>query len=136
MQPFAGVELDWYKRGEINEKGDNLLSLEIEEACKTDVYTRLGVHFTTTSTECWNVSLDLAWQCLLTDPTDSLVGRFQSFGSPYEIYGANVGRNNLDAAFTLTLDVADRTQIYLETAGQVWQRASSYDVLAGVKCSW
>lgn len=136
LQPFGGIEVGIFHRNHISEDCDNILSLNISKRSKTNCHTRLGVHLTTTGNACTNVSLDLAWQYLLTNPDNNLDLSLQGFANPFHIYGNPIGRNSLDAALTVTADIGYNWQLYAEASGQVWNKASSYNVLGGIKYSW
>lgn len=136
FQPFGGIQVGTLNRKSFTENCDSFLSLDVRSKSRTNCFTRLGVHMTTIATQCWNVSLDLAWQYRLSNPDNNFTADFNSFGTPFEIFGNPIGRNSFDGALTLTADVWENWQFYIETSGQVWNKASSYNILGGVKYSW
>ena len=136
LQPFAGIAGNYFHCKRIAENNDNVLSLYIDSKSKTNCLTRLGIHLTSAKLECVRFSLDVAWDYLLANPENNVDVAFQNFGSPFEIHGLSDERNSVDASLSVTADITDRWQVYAEVAGQVWCRASYYDVLAGIKYSW
>lgn len=136
LQPFVGVEINSYNRGRVHEHSDNLLGLDIHAKSRTNCFSRLGIHLTTTDNPYANLSLDLAWQYRFTSDNPNLSVYFQSFQDGFKICGHSIGRNSLDYAVTYTTEICSQWQLYVEAAGQLWQHANTYDIMGGIKYSW
>ena len=80
--------------------------------------------------------MDLAWRYRLSSASNNIIEHFDQFGSSFHIYGNPIGRNSLDASLTVLTDLGCNWQFYVEASGQVWQHASSYNVLGGIKYRW
>lgn len=136
-QPFLGFEFDYAERNRITEEGADSLNLTIDKQIKFEAYSRMGVHLTTQGLP-WDLSLslDLAWQCLLSGQHNTLKARFREFGESFKVKGVSYDRNCFDGAITLSQEFSPGWRIFLEYAGQKWQDVSAYTYLGGLTAAF
>lgn len=137
IQPFAGVEYDKYWRHHVTEKEKHGWGLTIKKKDWSATSSRLGVHLTTCSLcEDIEVSMDLAWNRLLSCRKSKIKGRFNEFGSDYTIRGIDIDRDSVDYAMTISKGFLNCLSTYLEFAGESWKRAHTYSILGGIELAW
>lgn len=136
IQPFAGMELGYYRHGRIREHGAEPLNVEVVKHGRFAGISRLGVHLTTRNITCFTVTADLAWNYYFTDIKNNLREHFQSFGTCFPIHGIKTDRNSIDGALNVSTEFCDCWEVFTTVSGQLLQRAYSYQVLGGIKVSW
>lgn len=137
IQPFVGVQVDSNWRGHIRENDANGFGLKLEKHNWTEASTRLGAHITYCDIcDCFNASLDLAWDELWTKDHNSTRGRFKQFGNSYRICGNTLDRASFDYALTLSSCFCDCFTGYIELGGEVWRHANTFNVILGVEYDW
>lgn len=138
FQPFLGLEGGYYKRTHVTEHSHKrfIAPAHIRESSRGMGHTRLGVHV---STESWcdcKASFDFAWRYRFTSLNNDMHARFQNFGGEYVIEGVKLKRNSFDGAIDITMKVCDCWSVYIEAAGQWWEKAAAYTLLTGTTISW
>jgi hypothetical protein len=83
-----------------------------------------------------DTTLDIAWNHLWSRNKNSARGRFSQFGEDFHICGNSLDKNSFDYAFTVQTCPCRNLEVYIELGGEVWSRAHTFDVLAGIKFSW
>lgn len=137
IQPFVGVQVDSNWRGHIGENDAGGFGLDIKKHHWTETSTRLGVHITSCDIcDCFNASLDLAWEELWTSDDNSTRGRFKQFGNSFRICGNELDRASFDYALTLSSCFCDCFTGYIELGGEVWSHANTFNVILGVEYDW
>lgn len=136
IQPFAGLELGYFRHGRICEHGAGPLNVGVKDHSRFSGISRLGVHFTARNISCFKFTADLAWDYYFTDVKNHIHERFQSFGDSFPIYGINRQRNSIDGALNVSTEFCDCWEVFATVSGQLWQKAYSYQVLGGVKVCW
>lgn len=137
IQPFLGVQAgkNWRKR--IHENRADGWGLSINKRDWTSVSSRLGLHFSQCNfCEYIDATLDIAWNHLWAGHKNSTRGRFSQFGEDFRICGNDLDRDSFDYAFTFQTCPCDNLNAYIELGGELWSRAHTIDVIAGVKFSW
>lgn len=135
VQPFLGVEADFFQTNKFCEHGASPLNLRVYKKCHTNAYSRLGVHLSAAKL-CWTMNVDLAWQCRLTSFRNTLDVKFLDFGAQFPILGVHVPRNSLDATVNVTAALSNGWEFYAEIACERWAHAANYTALGGLKFSW
>lgn len=137
MQVFGGVEGGRYWRNSVRESESHGWGLSIHKKNLSIVNSRLGVHLNANDLFCnSNLSLDVAWNKLLSSRKNSVDGRFIEFGDSYTIEGINFNTNSIDYALTLSSEFDDNWRGYLEFAGECWENLVTSNFLMGVEFSW
>lgn len=136
LQPFAGLEVSVLRRSHIDDRGADILNLDINEKIRTNVHTRLGAHLSTKKLRCVTLSVDVAWLYRISSPNNNINQNFEKVDDKFKIYGNPIGRSGVDATFTAITNITDKFQLYAEASGQRWSRAYTYNFLAGAMYSW
>lgn len=138
FQPFFGIDIGRFHRKCTRESFANGWGLAVNKRDRTLSTTRLGIHLTTNDFICnqGSLSLDLAWNYLLTDPKNHIHERFLEFGTPFEIEGSKWNRSGIDYALTFTSSIYNNLSGYIEAAGEAWANANLFNVVAGVEFCW
>lgn len=137
IQPFLGVQAGKSRRNHINENFADGWGLSINKRDWSSVSSRLGFHLSQCNLcECINTTLDIAWNYLWSEHNNSTKGRFRHFGEAFSICGNNLDRNSFDYALNFQTCLCDDLEAYLELGGELWSRAHTFDVIAGIKFSW
>lgn len=137
LQPFVGIQIEQNWRSKITEKSASDFGLHINEQRWTPVNSRLGFHLSSCNLcQCFDVSLDAAWDQRLTSNRNTTKGHFQEFGNTYGIYGNKLDDASIDYALTLTKNFREAFQVYLEFEGQWSRHSNTNGVLIGVGYSW
>lgn len=137
LQPFAGIQAEKNWRNHVLERNDNGLGLDIKKHQWTSDSARLGVHLTYANIcQCFTVSLDAAWNKLLTARKNHAHARFIDFGREFDIIGIPFNANGFDYALILLTDVCEGTKAYVKISGEAWHHASACDALAGIEFLW
>ncbi|MEI8124263.1 MAG: autotransporter domain-containing protein [Parachlamydiaceae bacterium] len=138
IQPFAGIEAGAYRRAHVKESDANVWALAVQSRNRTLATTRLGLHITTDSyfQECLAVSLDIAWNKLLSSSKNKVGEHFTQFGSHFEIDGVKSGTNSIDYALTISSPLGCNFSGYLEGSGESWSHANIFNILAGFEFCW
>ena len=134
IQPFAGVEVNGYWRNRVFESGGGGWGLELDVKDRTAVYSRLGLHLTTCTP--FRVSVDAAWDYRCTHLDNRVPAELLSFTGAMDIYGVKIARSSFDYALTIGNDLNDCWSAYVETTGQIYNRAQTFTVLGGVSLRW
>lgn len=138
VQPFFGIEAGWYSRKHVTESYANGWGLVVNKRNRTLATSRLGFHLT--SANCcadeMNVSLDLAWNCLLSSTKNTLGVRFEQFGTGYKVRGTKLKANSIDYAVTVSSPIYCNLSGYLEASGESWSNANIFNIIAGVELNW
>lgn len=135
IQPFAGIETGKFLRHHTKEREDHGWGLTIQKKDWCVTNSRLGVHLTSGLYD-FTFSLDLAWNRLLSSPSNKITGRFIEFGNKFDITGVNLDRNSVDYALTISKDLFNNFSGYVECTGESWKQANNYNILAGIEFSW
>lgn len=126
VQPFIAFEAgsNWKKK--FTEKGSSGWELTLNNKDRAVVSSRLGLHVTK-----GGLSVDLAWDCRLSENTNSVNQRFAAFGNNFTIDGAEINRNSFDWAVTYTKRQG-KWNFYVEGSGENGSRFNSYNALLGL----
>jgi len=137
IQPFVGVELVGFVRKAFTEVEvlPSALALNINKKDRTNTTSSLGVHLTDQFCLGFSVSVDLAWLYRFSN-NDDFGASFVGFGDEFTVQGPNVGRSSCECAIAFTQDICDDWKVFVEASGEIWNRASIYNVLAGVQTNW
>lgn len=137
IQPFFGIQSGKNWRKQVRENGRTGWELAVQQHRWSATSSRLGVHATTNNCcDCIDMSLDLAWNQLLSSPRNNGTARFTEFGTPFQICGTQIGRSSIDYALTLTISPCNCMKTYLEFSGETWKHASTFDITAGIEFTW
>lgn len=137
MQVFGGIEAGRYWRNSVRESESHGWGLSIRKKNLSVVNSRLGIHMNANDLFCnSNLSLDVAWNKLLSSRRNSIDGRFIQFGDSYTIEGIDFNNNSVDYALTLSSEFCTSWRGYLEFAGEYWDNLVTSNVLVGVEFSW
>lgn len=136
LQPFLGIEVDYYAARSFIEKHAEPINLKVNNKDRTNAFSRLGIHLNSLSLNCWTLSCDIAWLYRMTNTQNRLTENFQEFGSSFYIKGVPVPRNSIDFSAYVSKIFNDSYEIFAEVSGERWARGGTYDFLAGVKFSW
>lgn len=137
IQPFIGLEVSNFFSKKFKEHGTSPLNLSVGKMCHTNAYTRLGVHLTTREAcSRYSLSLDLAWQYRMTSALKNIKENFINFGNTFTIQGVPLERNSFDGALRTSVRFFDTWSFFAEFSGQRWQKASTYNLTAGIMTSW
>ena len=82
------------------------------------------------------LSLDLSWNCQLTNSHNNSTVKFDNLGSDFSVCGANVDKNSIEYALTFTKFLCYNLEIYVEASGESFVQASTFNALAGIKYIW
>lgn len=137
LQPFFGIEAGSFQRHHVTESFAEGWGLVVHKRNRSLTTSRLGFHLTPCCYESnVNISVDLAWNALLTSNSNKIHEHFKSFGSEFSIRGIELNRNSLDYAITISSDLGNNWSGYIEGSGEYWNRANIFDILAGVNFTW
>lgn len=137
VQPFLGIQAGKNWREHIRERQSDGWGLSIRKRDLTSVSSRLGLHLSQCNLcGCVETTLDIAWNHRLSSIRNSTRGRFSQFGEDFRICGDRLDRDSFDYALTLQTCPCERVNAYLELGGEVWNRASTIDVIAGIQFAW
>lgn len=136
VQPFLGIEEDYFRQSRISERGANPLNLFVSRKTFHTTLSRLGIHLSTEDM-CWiKGSIDMAWQYRWNGLKKHFTTQFQEFGVPFEISGLPDDRNSFDIAATTTASLGRGWSVYGQVSGEFWTHVATYNFLAGVICNW
>ena len=135
IQPFVGIEGTHYWRDHFVEAPAGGWELAVHKRNRSSATSRAGLHLTT-CLDCIDVSFDVAWNASLTNWNNTIREEFVQFGSPIDIWGVNLDWNSIDYALTLSAQAAPSTRVYLEAAGESWNKANYGTVQAGLLFTW
>lgn len=137
LQPFVGIEAGKCWRRHVTEREKHGWGLHVDRKQWASASSRLGMHATTHSL-CGDVelSMDLAWNRLLSSRHNKITARFIEFGSDYAVTGLRLDSDSIDYALTLSKPFFDGLNAYFEVAGESWKRASNYNLIAGFEFNW
>jgi len=138
LQPFFGVDVGCFHRKCVRESFAGGWGLAVNQRNRTLSTTRLGIHLTTNGfiDNQGSLSLDLAWNYLISNPKNHIHERFQEFGSAFDIEGTKWNRNGMDYALTFTSPIYQKLSGYIEAAGEVWTNANLFNIAAGIEFCW
>jgi len=137
VQPFAGLEVAENFRRSITEKESHGFALAINGKKWSTTTARLGVHLTTSNVyEGINVSLDMAWDKLLSSRRNSVYGEFIEFGDSYKILGVTQDDNGFDYSLNVSSPLIDNLTGYIELNGECWKHLSTFNLLCGLELVW
>lgn len=137
VQPFVGLQIDKNWRNKISEKGAHGLDMTVNRHEWASTSSRLGLHLSTYDTlNCMDLSLDIAWNQLLSNHKNSAKGRFNLLNDDFHICGNNLDRASIDYAFTVSSWLDDCLKGYIELSGETWHHATTVDILCGVEFTW
>ncbi len=138
VQPFFGLETESFKRNHLREDFASGAELVVDRRHRHLTSTRLGMHLSSASLfqNCFNVSVDLAWDCLVSDKDNTIRERFEEFGTGFDIEGIKLNRNGFDYAVTVSSEFRRNWTGYVKASGETWNRANIFDILAGVQFCW
>jgi|GEM_PF-1925310 autotransporter-associated beta strand protein len=139
VQPFAGIEVGAVHRNSLKEKESHGWALSIRHKQWTTTTSRLGMHLTMNGLSKHtdiSLSLDVAWNRLLSCHKNAIRGEFINFGSAYQIQGVNLGRDSIDYALTLSACFTSKLRTYLEFSGESWQNLTTSNGVLGLTVNW
>lgn len=137
VQPFFGLEVGNYRRNHVTESFADGWGLVVNKRNRTLATTRLGAHITANNLfDQLSISLDLAWNCLVSQTKNKAHERFQEFGSAFDIYGTKLNANSVDYALTFTTPLADNFTGYIEASGESWSNANLFNIIGGITFCW
>ncbi len=137
IQPFAGLEVDGSWMSSISETAANGWQMRIEGKDHCDVYSRAGLHLTSCKMpKGFLLSVDLAWDYRFTSSNREVDAELALFDGEFEVYGTHLSRSSFEYGFTLLNQISPCWDFYVETTGQVWNRATAFTALAGFGYSW
>lgn len=138
IQPFVGITTSKYWRRKVTEHDADGWGLSIRKKDWSPTSSRLGVHITGQHlySDPIVISLDVAWNYLLSSRKNKIHGRFKQFGKEFSIHGTELDNYSIDYALTVSTRCCDCVQAYLEVDGESWTHASTYNILAGIEVSW
>lgn len=137
IQPFIGIESNTFWRHHVREKEKHGWGLAVGKKSWTTTSSRVGVHLTTNKYAYdLDISLDLAWNRLLSNTKNRIRARFTEFGSGFDIKGINLQRDSVDYALTISKDITPQLNAYLEFNGENWKHVSNYNLVGGIGFNW
>lgn len=137
IQPFLGIQSGRNWRKHITENYANGWGLVINEHHWSTTSSRLGVHATASGfCNCIDISMDLAWNQLLSSHKNSNHAHFRGFGEAFLVCGNNIDQSSVDYAITFTTCPCHCMKAYLEFGGETWKHANTFDVLGGIEFTW
>lgn len=138
LQPFIGVEVGNFRRKHVEESFANGWGLDVKKINHTLTTTRLGFHLTTNDMiQCGeSLSLDVAWNYLVSHANNKVNERFQVFGNPFTIEWTKFNRNSIDYALTYSTFIFDTLQGYVEGIGESWEKGNTFAVQVGLQYFW
>jgi len=137
IQPFLGIQYDQNWRRRIYEKQSEGWGLAINPYNWSSTNSRLGFHVSGWSRfRCTDLSLDVAWNQMLTSTGNTTNGYFEDFGTTFEIDGNSLDRSSIDYALTLLICSCQSVQGYLEISGESWTHANTFGMTVGLEKSW
>lgn len=137
IQPFAGIEVGNSWRKKLKEEEPHGWGLAIRKKNKCVTYSRIGLHLTTKALcNCIDLSLDVAWNRLLSDSKNRIKGQFIEFGDEFDIHGITLSKNSIDYALTLSNSPYECLKTYVEIIGESWTHSTTINVVAGIEFLW
>lgn len=137
IQPFVGIEYEKNWRKKINETQSNGWGLSINSKDWSSTTSRLGMHLSSSNLgNVVDLSLDVAWNQLLSSRQNTTKGHFNQFGNTFQICGNNLDSYSIDYALTVLTCFSKGLKGYFELGGESWQHANTFEVLAGIEFSW
>jgi autotransporter-associated beta strand protein len=137
IQPFFGIEYERNWRKRIYESQANGWGLSINSKDWSSTSSRLGVHLSSCKIgDCVDLSLDVAWNQLLSSRQNSTTGHFEQFGDTFQICGNHLDNYSIDYALTLLTCFSKGLKGYFELGGESWKHAYTVNAIAGVEFSW
>jgi autotransporter-associated beta strand protein len=136
LQPFVGVEADYYSYQSFNETGDAPLSLRFSERSYGSVDTRLGIHILTPGYCDVVFGLDLAWNYRCTPLNNFRYGEFVSFGDSFQILGSNLNASSFEATLNYEERLSECWSIFATGYWQQWSNGSVSGGLGGIAFRW
>ena len=102
IQPFVGIEYEKNWRKKINETQSNGWGLSINSKDWSSTTSRLGMHLSSSNLgNVVDLSLDVAWNQLLSSRQNTTKGHFNQFGNTFQICGNNLDSYSIDYALTV-----------------------------------
>jgi autotransporter-associated beta strand protein len=137
LQPFFGIQYGQNWRQKMEEEQINGWGLTINPYNWSTANSRLGLHLS----DCKifkrsALSLDVAWNYLLTSNDNKTNASFQDFGDVFNVCGNYLDRSSIDYALTLLTCIRENLQGYFEFSGESWEHANTFGVTAGIEFSW
>lgn len=140
VQPFVGIEGGRTYRSHVREHQAEGWGLDIGKKHWSTTNSRLGVHVTSSKLcNSLDISLDLAWNRLLSCRKNRIRGQFIEFGDAFNIWGVDLFDNSIDYALTFSSSCIrgwEGLEAYIEVGGQSWQHAHMFNILGGIEFSW
>jgi fibronectin-binding autotransporter adhesin len=136
LQPFVGIEADYYSYQSFAETGDAPLALRFNERSYGSVDTRLGVHILTPGYCDVVFGLDLAWNYRCTPLNNIRYGEFISFGDYFQILGSNLNRSSFEATLNYEERLSQCWSIFATGYWQQWSNGSVSGGLGGIAFRW
>jgi autotransporter-associated beta strand protein len=134
FEPFLGLFVgeNWSKH--LKESGGEGWAMKIHKKDCNLVKSRLGVHFTAQPGAAY-IAADIAWDKRFSGAHSSIGGEFIEFGDDFVIEGLGVDSNSFDYALTIGR-AKNCWKVYVQAAGEYWNKANYVDILAGFQYSW
>ena len=137
IQPFVGASVDGSWMNDISESAASGWQMHIKGKDHCDVYSRAGFHLTSCKMpKGFLISVDLSWDYRFTSSNREIVAELDKFAGEFEVYGTHLSRSSFEYGFTLLNQISPHWDIYVETTGEVWNRATTFTALAGLGFSW
>lgn len=138
IQPFCGIEAGAYHRRQVKESDANGWGLMIKEKHHSYASTRIGVHLTT-QIPCLNnggLSVDIAWNRFVNRLKNRAQGQFIDFGTTFDIDGIKLNQNSIDYALTLSSQINENCNVYIEGSGESWKHLNQFTMTLGINTGW
>lgn len=138
VQPFIGIETGTLYRKHVNESFANGWGLDVNKRHRSITTTRLGVHLTSNDLmDCGSsLSLDLAWNCMVSNVKNQIHEQFIEFGDPFAINWTEFNRNSINYGITFSMPFGCNWRGYIEGTGESWSHANVFDVVGGLEYCW
>lgn len=133
LQPFFGVNISYNAWNNLNEDGDNLLTLSSNSRNYTEVTSKLGLHLYYKTDYGMLLGLDADWACRLTNRYDY---RNFMYNKEFTAYGVNLSRNSFTAGLFASKQINYQWRAYGEGTLRAWSQAIEGSILAGITYSW
>jgi len=139
IQPFVGIEVAGFNRRSFTEDDVDATTfgLFVHKKSATTATSSLGVHLTDQFCYGFDVSIDLAWLYRFTNNYNFTADFYElPPHTDFTVYGPNVGRNSGEGAITFSKDFFDNWRVWIEASGEIWENASTYNILGGLQVTW
>ncbi|MBM3202141.1 MAG: autotransporter outer membrane beta-barrel domain-containing protein [Chlamydiae bacterium] len=137
IQPFLGAQVAYNYRDPIHENHQDQFGLKLRRFDWTSASSRLGLHASVCNiVDFFDGSLDLAWDQMYTSSKNSTKGQFYDFGESFCVCGNKIDKTSIDYALTISKNVANCVNGYVQFEGQWSQHALTNGFILGVDGSF